>query len=90
MVANSRHKRLEATSDGGLFFDLSQDECSPQGQSNTAIGRLGPLTIGSLPDPYYMLAAAEVIWNEAYLTPTAVTDCWMVQQHGCNRGRLTR
>ena len=45
-----------------------------QGHTDTAIARLGPLTIAFPTDPYYMLAAAEVVLNETYVTPTGVTD----------------
>lgn len=45
-----------------------------QGQTNTAIRRLGPLTIAFPTDPYYMLAAAEVVLNEAHVTPAEVTE----------------
>lgn len=45
-----------------------------QGQPNTAIKRLGPLTIDFPTDPYYMLAAAEVVLQEAYVTPRGVTE----------------
>ena len=45
-----------------------------QGQTDTVIERLGPLTIRFPTDPYYMLAAAEVVLNETYVTPTDVTD----------------
>ena len=45
-----------------------------QGQTDAAIRRLGPLTIAFPTDPYYMLAAAEVVLQEAYFTQTGVTD----------------
>jgi hypothetical protein len=44
-----------------------------QDQPNTALARLRPLTIDFPTDPYYMLAAAEVILQEAYVTPSGVT-----------------
>lgn len=45
-----------------------------QGQTDTAIERLGPLTISFPTDPYYMLAAAEIVLQEICVTPTPVTD----------------
>ena len=45
-----------------------------QGQTDRIIRKLGPLTIDFPTDPYYMLAAAEVVVQEAYVTPTAVTE----------------
>ena len=45
-----------------------------QGQTDSIIRKLGPLTIDFPTDPYYMLAAAEVVLQEAYVTPTAVTE----------------
>lgn len=45
-----------------------------QGQTDTAIKKLVPLTIDFPTDPYYMLAAAEVVLNEPYVTPTCVTE----------------
>ena len=45
-----------------------------QEQTDTAIERLGPLTIDFPTDPYFMLAAAEIIMQETYVTPRGVTD----------------
>src|ERR1044072_928150 len=45
-----------------------------QGQTDAVLERLGPLTIRFPTDPYYLLAAAEVVMQESYVTPTAVTD----------------
>ena len=45
-----------------------------QGPTAAVLERLGPLTIRFPTDPYYMLAAAEVVMQESYVTPTAVTD----------------
>ena len=49
-----------------------------QEQAHTAIERLRPLTIEFPTDPYYLLAEAEIIMQEAYVTPrgvTALLDC---------------
>ena len=45
-----------------------------QGQAHTAIKRLRPLTIDFPMDPYDLLAEAEIIMQEAYVTPTGVTE----------------
>jgi len=45
-----------------------------QGQTDTVIKRLGPLTIAFPVDPYYMLAAAQVVLQEAYVTSGGVTQ----------------
>jgi len=45
-----------------------------QEQASTAIARLRPLRIDFPTDPYYLLATAEIIMQEAYVTPAGVTD----------------
>ena len=83
LLATERYAEAEQLLDEHLSRDPSSREAILSwtelklvlGQTDTVIDRLGPLTIRFPTDPYYMLAAAEVVLNETYVTPTT---CWMV------------
>ena len=82
LLVTERYSEAERVLDEHLSRDPSSREAIlswtelklVQGQTDTAIKRLGPLTIGFPTDPYYMLAAAEIIMQETYVTPTDVTE----------------
>jgi hypothetical protein len=82
LLVTERYAEAEQVLDEYLSCDPSSREAIlswtelklVQEQPNTAIKRLTPLTIDFPTDPYYMLAAAEIIMQEAYVTPRGVTD----------------
>jgi hypothetical protein len=82
LLVAEHYAEAERVLDQHLSLDMSSREAIlswtelrlVQGQTDTAIARLAPLTLRFLTDPYYMLAAVEVILQEAYVTPTVVTE----------------
>jgi hypothetical protein len=82
LLVTEQYAEAEQVLDEHLLLDPSSREAIlswtelklVQGQTDAAIERLAPLTISFPTDPYFMLAAAEVVLQEAYVTPTGVTD----------------